>query len=337
MFLGKQRHFLIRFWVAALTAFLIGGGGYWLYSTLRQPTPTERSDNVLRQIQKLFDDGTAFYEKQDFTAAAEKFQQAAELAGRMRHLEEKRFEQEATERKPRKFEKTGVAPVPQREYSFSLREAEACRFLAASKLALLQLQMAAQKAGSPKNADAVVADAASTAFIRQQIETGLAANPRDRYLYPELYHLLGQLEILAGNYASAVNALEKAVELQPDFAEAYNDLGIAYSNPFFLKAANGGAYQQKAISAFEKALLVSADKPLASAHYNLGMFFAQTEEGQKIPTKQRTDAIRHLEAFLQESSTVANDPDVAHARKILEQLQGTPDQTPTVKDEKATP
>ncbi len=330
MFLGKQRHFLVRFWIAAFCALAVGVALYWLHENLRGPTQAERSDEALAKIQELFREGTEDFENKDVSSAASKFEKAVEIAGRKRAEEEKRLEKEAAERKPIKFEKPSAVPVVQREFTFSLREAEARRYLAAARIVMLQLKIAAKRAEAPKNADAIVADPEEAQFIRNQIDSGLVANPRDRYLHPEFYHLLGQLEVLTGNYAKAVSALEKAVELKPDFAEAYNDLGIAYSNPFFLKAANGGAYQQKAVAAFEKALLVSSDKPLANAHYNLGMFYAQAEQEQKLPPKQRADAIRHLKAFLDESKST-DDQDYQHARKLLDKLQaqtGKPKEQP---------
>jgi Flp pilus assembly protein TadD len=71
-----------------------------------------------------------------------------------------------------------------------------------------------------------------------------------------------------GRYAEAVQPLNQAISLRPDYAEAYNELGYAYRK---LKRS------QEAISAYRRAISLKTD--YSSAYFGLGdVYFYDTNQ-----------------------------------------------------------
>ena len=124
---------------------------------------------------------------------------------------------------------------------------------------------------------------------RTGYESVLKRNPDDS----DALHLLGVLESLNGDHQAAVQLISRAIELQPNFPEAYNSLGnvhkdhknwpaaeTAYKFATALKPNFAGAYlnlgvvaRQRgdldgALSACEKAIAI--DPTFAPAHFNRG-------------------------------------------------------------------
>jgi Flp pilus assembly protein TadD len=81
----------------------------------------------------------------------------------------------------------------------------------------------------------------------------VAANPRSA----KLRFQLGQALLAQGNAVAAKESLRKAVELKPDYWEAYNSLGIAY--------ANEGKHEE-AHAQFRKALTLNPGNPQLRAN-----------------------------------------------------------------------
>ena len=86
----------------------------------------------------------------------------------------------------------------------------------------------------------------------------------------EVYNNLGIAYRKLGHYSKAISALEKAIQLKPNFVEAYSNLGSAYI--YF------GDYQQ-AISALEKAIQI--DPSFAGTYYNFGFVYTKFGNFQK--------------------------------------------------------
>ena len=89
-----------------------------------------------------------------------------------------------------------------------------------------------------------------------------------------------KLLVAAGKRMEAVFALEKLVEANPDYAPAYNDLGVLYGE---------SEEASKALAAYEKA--VSLDPANATFRKNLGDFFY-------VAMKQPDEAAVHYEQVL---------------------------------------
>jgi predicted O-linked N-acetylglucosamine transferase (SPINDLY family) len=86
----------------------------------------------------------------------------------------------------------------------------------------------------------------------------------------EASHLLGVIECQAGNYAIALELIDKAIRLRPDFAEAYNNRGIALQ---------GLQHYELAVVSFGKAIAL---KPgYADAYNNLGSLLLQLQRYQQ--------------------------------------------------------
>lgn len=155
--------------------------------------------------------------------------------------------------------------------------------------------------------------------IRNEIQAGLKLAPE----HERLWRLQGILEQMVGRFPLAATALERAVEINPRFAAAYNNLGQVYVK---LRQPD------KAVDAFEKALLASDEGSAAQrdALYNLGLFHADSAAGigrTNDPTERqqadqlRRKALRHLQAFLDAADP--NDPDRATAEARIREMQPT--------------
>ena len=123
--------------------------------------------------------------------------------------------------------------------------------------------------------------------FRQPIETAfqsyLETAPRDPWAY---YHYAAILYARAqangqGDYQAAVACLNKALRLNPHFAEAHFELGL-------IALAQGKTEQS--VSALEKA--VSLDPKLAAAHYRLGLAYQRLGNGARA--KEELDRFRQL-------------------------------------------
>jgi len=97
---------------------------------------------------------------------------------------------------------------------------------------------------------------AKTELARAALEKAVAANPS--FIEGPLLNL-GMVRTDLGDYAGAVSALTRAVQKQPKWAFAWNELGIAYRKQ--------DKYSD-AVEQFKKA--VDVDPNLASAWYNMG-------------------------------------------------------------------
>ena len=80
--------------------------------------------------------------------------------------------------------------------------------------------------------------------------------------YAKAYNNLGSAYDDQGNYTKAIQSYEKAIELDPDYAAAYYNLGIAYNTQGNLT---------KAIQSYEKVIELDPDD--ADAYYNLGIAY----------------------------------------------------------------
>ena len=111
--------------------------------------------------------------------------------------------------------------------------------------------------------------------IQKALERYLKNGPRDAWAY---YHYAVILKSEWRNYDRATDALQEALRLNPNFAEAHLELGI-------IALSQGKA--APAIADLEKA--VTLDPSLAAAHYRLGLVY------QKLGNQERAKA--ELERF----------------------------------------
>ena len=103
--------------------------------------------------------------------------------------------------------------------------------------------------------------------IEEYKEALRLCKPGESTLRAKAHYNLGTTYLNNGQVDEAVAHLQKACELDPDFAEAFNNLGIAYRMK---------GQREKAITEYEKALdLYESPRQQASAHHGLGFNYRQ--------------------------------------------------------------
>ena len=127
----------------------------------------------------------------------------------------------------------------------------------------------------------------------QHFQKALEINPS----FVEAHNNLGVLLAQQGQSAEAIRHFQKALELQPDCADAYNSVGNVLADQGHLA---------EAITNYQKALELNPD--FAAAHYNLGNALAL--QGKYA------EAIGHFQKALQLK------PDDAKARQSLDAALG---------------
>ena len=121
--------------------------------------------------------------------------------------------------------------------------------------------------------------------------------------------------MLKGDYKEAIEFLEKAIELNPEFSEAYYNLGISYERL---------GKHKDAIEMLKKTIELSPDNP--NAYYALGYAYYQKKKYKKaIDAFEHTVSIQPNNAFafqkLGFSYLKIGKKDKAHEQqKILEKL-----------------
>lgn len=278
----------------ALLSGLVVGLGLVIFRQV-----TGRS-NLSTQIDAQMDKGVDLFQRGEFAPALAALAQARELA-------------ESAGPLPREGGKNGmVEDKPGLEgYIYADRIADACFFRGAVLLRQIEQKHAAELTQAMLEPGIrFILSEEEAAPVLAEINQGLAAAPKQE----RLWRFLGYVETLQGRYAAAVKALEKAVEINPLFAEAYNDLGVVH-----LKRQQ----PEKARENFEKAILAlkSEKRELPDVHFNLGMYYAGvTSEGPEERRQARAQARRELELFL--SQETSPSPSVELAKRKLKELAG---------------
>ncbi|MBI4824877.1 MAG: tetratricopeptide repeat protein [Nitrospirae bacterium] len=106
-----------------------------------------------------------------------------------------------------------------------------------------------------------------------------------RLLNAQIYYQLGITNSYLGNYQIAVDFLEKATRINPDFIQAFIDLGIGY---MFLEL------REDAIRIFKHVIDIQPNN--ASAHYYLGSIYASLQN--KNAAIDEYNKLKNLDAEL---------------------------------------
>lgn len=110
-------------------------------------------------------------------------------------------------------------------------------------------------------------------------------SPREMEALKE--HAKGTEQMLGKNFKDAIVSLKRALELNPDFAEAYYNLGISYEEL--------GKYEDS-VEALQQAIKRTPDN--ANAHYALGYAYYQLKRYQdSIGAFERSIALKPSNAF----------------------------------------
>jgi len=89
----------------------------------------------------------------------------------------------------------------------------------------------------------------------------------------ENYNNLGVQEYEKGNYKKAIEYFTKAIELKPDYAEAYFNRGLAYLKTGSIWIPGGVENLRKALSDFNKAIELKPD--YVDAYYQRGVTYCE--------------------------------------------------------------
>lgn len=258
-----------------------------LATALRTAARNNDYESVEKLTETLLNVAVTHMERNNIEEASTGFRQIREVISQIREKTDRQSEERAS------------------KYSFRSQFGEAsyryseCLFLA------LEKKYPVKDDGQPRQLPF-----AETSLIRKVIEEGLKSTPSDK----RLHWLHGMLKRLTGSFASAVTALEKSINLDNNFAEAYNELGLVYVN---LKE------QEKARHNFEKALLTSGKESAThkTALFNLGIYYANVNHGDDTAgdgLTNRKKAIKHFQDFL--SLEKSDTSSAKAARKALAKL-----------------
>jgi len=115
--------------------------------------------------------------------------------------------------------------------------------------------------------------------------TSQPANPQANFFYGLILWKKARKTQDAANLARAEQLFRKAVELKPEFAEVYVQLGMLY---------NARGERDKALEAFRKA--VSADRKSSAAHYQLSLAYRRSGDAAKADAEMKMyDELRRSE------------------------------------------
>ncbi|MBN2712961.1 MAG: tetratricopeptide repeat protein [Planctomycetes bacterium] len=302
---GGHSH-LPNFIKGLVIAFCLGLLGVWLLfgfgtkehgpgdlpGVVRSQFVSEKFVEAGQGIDKIIDDAITLMDGGSFDKAAPMFREARDLAISG----------------SKKVVSSGKGKEEDDVFRFRFREAAARYYLAVCLYKEIEKKDALKWSEAQRKGEPVMLAYSEAKPIMDEIEAGLKADPMNK----SLWRLKGIVDNMLGRFLFAARALEKAVEIDPEFAEAYNNLGRVYLN---LKETD------KALNAFKMALGLSGERveTKASANYNLGVYYSQNalalkEKVKNVPDKdklQQADDYRNkAEKYLGEYiSSAPSDPE----------------------------
>lgn len=181
-------------------------------------------------------------------------------------------------------EKTATKELQDR-FHFNTREATARYMIAVC----LYKKLAAEHGMDPRSGEPALKDPhRQLAPLGEELNLSVKLDPTQK----RPWRLLGIVELMRGRFVAAEQALKKAIDLDPEFAEAYGPLGRVYVRMRNFKEAE---------DQFEKALLLGhSNKEIRQdALFNLGMFYGGRTEAAMAKQKHSptTENYRQLEVY----------------------------------------
>lgn len=151
------------------------------------------------------------------------------------------------------------------------------------------------------------------------IDNGIMACPQSTSLR------LVKAEILAAcqAYSLAITVLEETLIIDPQSAEAYNQLGLIYSSRFYLQSETAWKeYHEKAIAMFKKSTQCTTldGTRLPAPFYSLGMYYATPVSAEKNAKILPADA-KLAQEYLKQFIEITNDKNSALVKNAEIALQ----------------
>jgi tetratricopeptide (TPR) repeat protein len=131
--------------------------------------------------------------------------------------------------------------------------------------------------------------------------------------YAKAWNNLGVIHIKMSQYANAMAALETAVSIDPDSAAAFTNLATAYRRHAFdasTAAATRVEFLRKSERAYRTA--IALDEEQVAAYLDLGLLYLDTDSFPGMTPEQRLQAaVRYLREYKQRRTGAAGEgPDV---------------------------
>ncbi|MDR3210605.1 MAG: tetratricopeptide repeat protein [Planctomycetota bacterium] len=214
-----------------------------------------------------------------------------------------------------------------KEFRFQQQKAEACRYLATGMWNRLQANQSSQTSGAYASDTPTLAPAEVAAVLRV-VNEGLAANLDNDHLY----YLRAVVHRSNGSFPAAANDLRKALEINPENAEAWNVLGLVEIGLKDFDQAEADLEKAKAILLAEAkdsesqpgSAYISTLFNLARFHEGLSANYARedrlnpTPENTALLNRHQAAARAYLKEFLEREP--ANSPDAKLAERLLSNL-----------------
>ncbi len=216
--------------------------------------------------------------------------------------------------------RTETGPLA-KTYRFNDQKGEACQYLANAMWERINAagpRRAGQLDQSPQYNQADMDE------LRKVLDEGIEAAPENR----DLRYIRGVVNRAEGLFAPAARDLERAISIDPDYAAAWNTLGLVRISLKEFDPAEAALERAKAL-ALENAKLRNSPPgtEYTAILYNLAMFheglasyynrenrISPSVESRRLLVKHAADARKYLEEFLQREPSDSADARDARAR-----------------------
>lgn len=213
-----------------------------------------------------------------------------------------------------------------KEYRFNDQKGEACQYLANAMWERMLARMPRETNGfADESPSFPVGDMNE---LKRVLETGLAATQENR----ALFYIRGVVYRAEGLFPQAARDLERAVTIDPEFAAAWNVLGLVRISLKEFPMAEEALERAKALTLDEAKRLnaepgaeyISVIYNLATFHDNLAAYYTRenrinpTMESQRLSARHATEARKYYGEFL--AREPAGSPDAKTALTRMNSL-----------------
>lgn len=208
-----------------------------------------------------------------------------------------------------------------KEYRFNDQIGEACQYLASS---LWRYAEARRAASTGRSGETPPPPQATMNELRQVLDKGLEADPNNR----DLWYLNALVHREEGLFPAARSDLERAINIDPEYAEGYNTLGLVLislkefdkAEEAYLKARELVLAQAKEQGLEPGPEYAAILYNLASFHDNLATFYNRenrinpSTENRRLLTHHVAEADKYWREFLTREPPESQDARAARAR-----------------------
>lgn len=225
----------------------------------------------------------------------------------------------------------GETSFLKKEFRFMEQKGDACRYWATAMWNRIEAEHRRRQYESGRDDGAFVPEAADSEKLLGIIGTGIDAAPQNKFLW----HLRALVERSSGMFAASRNSLERALERDPTFIAAWNDLGLTLITLHQFDRAEAALVKAMELSreAYDKAGMdpgqeyLVALMNLADFHSALATFYRREvrvnpgEENNELLRKHTAAAERYTREVL--AIVPRDSPDARKFKQLLESTAET--------------